>query len=89
MGRNHFDLDRYTNMEVVVDDAIAYVKACSFTYDLIIVDLFVDTLFPKGAEEEDFLVKLTELLEPGGLILFNRLMYSRLSVNKAKNFLVK
>ena len=75
LGRNHFDLDRYGNVEVVIADAISHVGACTDTFQMIVVDLFIDALVPTSAEEEDFLRNLSELLAPGGTLLFNRLMH--------------
>lgn len=60
--------------------------SCSFTYDMIIVDLFVDALAPQEAEEDDFLVKLNELIESRGLILFNQLMYSSVLCQQSEEF---
>lgn len=86
LGRNHFDLDHYTNVEVVIEDAVEYVANCSDQFQLIIVDLFVDALVPKGAEQEDFLLKIADLLEPGGLLLFNRLMHSPALRQQSEDF---
>ncbi len=86
LGRNHFDLDRYAGMEVVIRDAVKYVEACAARYQLIIVDLFVDAVVPQGAEQEGFLRKIAELLEPGGLLLFNRLMHSPTLRQQSEDF---
>jgi len=76
LGRNHFDLTRYKNMEVVENDAIQYVYNCSQSFDLIVVDLFQDALTPKAAESKEFLQKLDGMLYPQGLLLYNRLVHS-------------
>lgn len=76
LGRNHFGLDDYEDVQVVNADAIDYVVQCQEQFDLIVVDLFVDALVPPGAEQSGFLLRLAELLSPQGLLLFNRLMHS-------------
>ena len=60
----------------MVADATEYVADCTRRFDLVVVDLFVDALVPQAAEQEEFLLRLRELLRPGGLLLFNRLMHS-------------
>lgn len=76
LGRNYFDLDTYENMEIVVAEATEYMSVCEAKFDLIIVDLFIDALVPNQAESGAFLEKLDEQLQPGGLLLFNRMMHS-------------
>lgn len=76
LGRNHFGLGDYGDMEVVNADALQYVFETESSFDLIVVDLFIDALVPEAAETETFLQRLGELLAPGGLLMFNRLMQS-------------
>ena len=76
LARNHFGLEDYSDVEVVVADAVEHVQTIDRRFDLIVVDLFVDALVPEAAEQEAFLLRLQQLLRPGGLLLFNRLMHS-------------
>ncbi len=54
-------------------DAEAFVAEDSGTYDLIVIDLFVDDVTPDKFNEPAFLQKVRELLSPKGLCLFNRI----------------
>lgn len=76
LGRNHFQLDRYKHMEVIVGDAVQYAGKCRLSFDLVIVDLFQDALIPASAETKTFLTHLDALLAPKGLLLYNRLVHS-------------
>ncbi len=58
---------------VVCEDALTYTKRCQETFDLVIVDLFIDNTVPSAFESLAFLEELKRLLRPGGLLLYNRL----------------
>lgn len=76
LGRKYFGLDEIAGLEWVIADAMEYVHMTNETWDLVIVDLFVDDKVPDGAEQHGFLQKLPRLLRPKGLLLFNRLMHT-------------
>ena len=77
LGRNHFGLGDYENMDIVNADALEFVHQSHPRYDLIVVDLFIDALVPEGASTPQFLKRLGELLAPGGLLLYNRVWHTR------------
>jgi spermidine synthase len=60
-------------VDIVIADAEIFVEVCEETFDLIIIDIFEDDLTPPQFEEPDFLRSCHGLLNPGGLMLFNRL----------------
>ncbi|MBL0015203.1 MAG: hypothetical protein IPP17_01900 [Bacteroidetes bacterium] len=62
-------------MEVVLADAIAYVRDCQKRFDMVVVDIFVDDEVPEAACEPDFLSKMASLLNSKGLLVFNRLAH--------------
>lgn len=74
LGKQYFGLERYSNLSIVNADAIQYVETCNERFDLIAVDLFVDDQVPEAAEQRTFLKELGNLLEPEGILLYNRLM---------------
>lgn len=55
------------------EDALDYMERTPHTFDMVIVDLFVDTLVPLQFESIDFLENLHKALNNNGLLLFNRL----------------
>lgn len=60
-------------VDVVTADAEAFVQVTEELFDLLIVDIFEDELTPPQFETEEFLQICSNLLRPGGLIMFNRL----------------
>lgn len=60
-------------LEVVCADACSYVQYTESTFDLIAMDVFVDDVVPPDFEEDEFLEALAACLNPGGLLMYNRL----------------
>jgi predicted membrane-bound spermidine synthase len=59
--------------EVVCQDALQYVKNSAKTFDMVVVDLFIDNTVPAAFESSSFLQELKRLLRTEGLLLYNRL----------------
>jgi spermidine synthase len=76
LGRKHFGLTENPQLEIILADAIAYVQNCKDTFDLVIVDLFIDDQVPTEATTDEFLMDLARLLAPGGMLMFNRLSHT-------------
>ena len=76
LGKKYFQIDKMRNLEVVLADAFKFVQTSTVTFDLIIVDLFVDEEVPAAASNPEFLKKLAEILNPKGLLVFNRLSHT-------------
>jgi spermidine synthase len=74
LGRKYFDLERFKHLRIVQNDALHYVKHCTFTFELIIVDLFIDDHVPEPFTDELFLNDLCQLLVPEGFLLFNMIV---------------
>lgn len=55
-------------------DAIAWMAHNTGIYDLVIVDIFIDTKVPESARGVDFLRNLRRSVAPGGTLLFSRLL---------------
>lgn len=47
IANNHFKINRFKNLEVVLIDALEYVNSSSQKFDLFIVDLFTDDIVPE------------------------------------------
>ncbi len=72
-----YSLHRLQNpIDVVTADAGIFVDVTEETFDLIVVDIFEDDKTPEAFEHPDFLERCQELLNPGGLLLYNRLYSS-------------
>jgi spermidine synthase len=74
------------NLQVVQADAISFAKTCPQRFDLVIIDLFVDSLVPGEAEQGEFLSQCANLLRPGGMLMFNRLMHTSDLAEQSQKF---
>lgn len=70
----HYTLSELSSSyEVICQDALEYTKNCKQTFDMVIVDLFIDNVVPSVFESLDFVQHLKRLLKQDGLLLYNRL----------------
>ncbi len=76
VGKKFFDLGRLSNLNIVVGNAVDFVKN-SRQYDLIIVDLYTGSRYPAEAESPSFFADLKRLAHPSGVIVFNRISGKR------------
>lgn len=84
IGRKYFNTDRYAKMEIVEADAAAFIETEKSRYDLIIIDVYVDIHVPESCETMEFLNAVESCLKPGGMALFNKMIYNRESGIQAK-----
>lgn len=78
IGKKFFDLDRLSNLNIIIADAINFVRqqfnhVAMKQYDLVIVDLYCGRDYPPAAESPSFFAGLTRLTNPKGWIVFNRI----------------
>ena len=65
--------DLSSSVQTICADAHAWVMQTGQRFDLVCMDIFLDDTVPPPFEAVDFLVRLRDLLNPGGLLLYNRL----------------
>lgn len=70
----HFDL--VEGAEVVCADASEFVRDSAITFDLVIVDLYQDLEVPREFEQIEFLSKISDMVTPGGTMIFNKVSIS-------------
>jgi len=75
-----------SSVEFVCADAFIYVNQSKEQFDMIAVDLFLDDVVPIQFEQKDFLQGLKKLLNPNGILLYNRLAYTKEDIKTAKTF---
>ena len=46
IANEYFQLDKIKNLEIVIDDAFEFILKTKLKYDLIIIDIFQDTMMP-------------------------------------------
>jgi spermidine synthase len=74
LANQFFKLNEIENLELVNDDAFEYVLKTKEKYDLIIIDIFQDTVMPNFLFEDFFINHVNSLLNLNGFILFNTMV---------------
>lgn len=85
LGKKYFDLDQYPNLNIVIDDAMNFVKTTNNKYDLILVDLFAGITVPEQFLAQHFFEKLKSLLNNKGELLFNYVAYNHETKEQAQD----
>ena len=76
IAKDYFNIDRFTNLELIADDAFEFILKTKENYDLIIIDIFQDTQMPNFLFQDFFIQRINSLLNPEGFILFNTMVLS-------------
>jgi spermidine synthase len=74
MANAYFQLDQIPTLEIVIDDAFEFALKTKEKYDLIIIDIFQDTVMPNFLFEKFFANRMGFLLRENGLLLFNTMI---------------
>jgi len=84
---NKYVLPELTSaITTIPTDAFAYAHYCHDRYDLICMDVFLDDIVPDNFETEHYLVQLANLLNPNGILLFNKLAANKRDKEQAAEF---
>lgn len=74
LATKHFNLVPTPTLRIVQAAAEEFIAHDMATYDLLLVDVFIDTDVPPALDEMPFFQALKRRLAPGGLLLFNRII---------------
>lgn len=74
LANKYFQLDEIQNLEIIIADAFEFVLRSSTQYDLVIIDIFQDTVMPSFLFEKYFIEKIEDLTATNGYILFNTMI---------------
>lgn len=77
LGRKYFNTGTMRNVNIYCAPADTFIKECSKKYDLIIIDVFLDIIVPAELETEKFLLSLKNCMNPGGIVIFNKVIYTK------------
>lgn len=83
----YFNLEKISNFKCVIADAEEFVKKDKNTYDLIIIDIFKDTVMPEFLFENNFLYNIKQILNKNGYIIFNMMILDSSKKEKIDNYL--
>ncbi len=69
---NHFNLNKYKNLETINADASLWIEnASENSFDLIIDDIFMDSIIPDFCFKKEYLENCSKLLIPNGIYFRN------------------
>ena len=87
IANDYFKLNQFPNLEIIIDDAFEFVLKTKEKYDLIIIDVFQDSVMPNFLFEEFFINRICFLLQTNGFILFNTMLHNDLDNVRNRNYL--
>lgn len=86
IANTYFNLDKISNLEIVIDNAQQFVKSETQKYDLIIVDIFQDKEMPSFLFQKEFSDDLVTLLNDEGMILFNTMTTDKKEIERNEKY---
>ena len=89
IANTYFKLDEIENLEIVIDDAFEFVLKTKTKYDLIIIDIFQDTIMPNFLFETFFINRVCSLLKSHGFILFNTMLLNESQNLRNKKYVLE
>lgn len=75
VARKHFDLDKHTDLRIMLGDATIQVHVMRERFDLILVDLFDDLDLARGVDARTFIHGLRDRCAEGGTVCINTVAY--------------
>lgn len=77
LGEKYFHTGLLKNVTIHHASADQFLEDCQKKYDLIIIDVYIDMRVPEELETEQFLIRVKNALRIGGLVVFNKYVYSK------------
>lgn len=77
IANKFFNLNKISNLDMVIDDAFDYVLKTNAFFDLIIIDVFEDAYMPNFLFENYFSKRVGAMLQSSGFILFNTMLLEK------------
>jgi len=87
IANDHFELNKIKNLNLIHHEAFEFVLKTKLNFDLIIIDIFQDTIMPSFLFEAFFQNRLIEILNPGGFILFNTMILKNIDEVRNDNYI--
>lgn len=83
LAKQHFDLDQYNNLSIMVQDAQEAVKQLSDNaYDLIIDDVFLDDAIPVFCATDEYLLQISRIMSDTGIYWRNTMAHSEQQISQ-------
>lgn len=87
IANEYFKLNEIKNLNIVIEDAFEFVLKTKDRYDLIIIDIFQDTVMPNFLFEKFFMDRICFLLNSQGVVLFNTMCLTASDNFRNQNFI--
>lgn len=87
LANNYFQLNSIQNLKILQGDAFEFVLRTKKQYDLIIVDVFQDTVMPTFLFESYFQDRLYSILNNKGYLLFNTMLLNETDDLRNKKYI--
>lgn len=71
IAKSEFGLERFKNIHIIQGDALAYIRDTQSSFDLIIIDIFINNVTPDIFTQKEFIENLVHHLWENGNIIFN------------------
>ena len=76
LAKKYFDIEKYDNIKIEINDAFDFLISNNKKYDLIIVDIYIDYKVPEKFESPEFLKLIKKSLSNKGLFVFNKMIFN-------------
>lgn len=73
LTKQYFPVARNSNVTIVHSDAADYIVSSRGSYDLIIIDVFIEAIVPEKCQSVEFLRAVKSHLSPTGKLYFNKM----------------
>jgi spermidine synthase len=77
LGEKYFQTGLIKNLTIHCTSADRFLEDCQKKYDLIMIDVYIDMKVPEEIETERFLLNIKGILRPGGMVVFNKAIYTK------------
>jgi spermidine synthase len=77
IANEYFNLNKITNVDIIINDAFDYVLKTNTKFNSIIIDVFQDIVMPQFLFENYFTERICFLFELNGLIHFNTMVINK------------
>jgi spermidine synthase len=84
LGKKYFDIDRFANTEVFLQDAYDFVVKENNKYDLIITDVTLNLKTPDKFETHSFFSQIKKLMKDHTVFILNHQVFSRETKDKVQ-----
>lgn len=87
LGKNYFGLDEIPGLEIVIEEATAWVEKTAKErekFDLVIIDTYLEDEMPQNCQKPAFFNTIKKIIAKNGVVVFNQLLVKGKQKRSAK-----